>query len=100
VRNGQVYERLKWVRDIALKRAGRRCELSSCQAHGFRKGDGSIYLETHHVIPLSAGGLDSPSNVVALCPYHHREAHYGEHREELRNRFEGDTEIARCDVSA
>jgi 5-methylcytosine-specific restriction protein A len=87
VRNGQVYERLRWVRDIALKRAGGRCELPSCLAHGFRKGDGSIYLETHHVIPLSAGGSDSPSNVVALCPNHHREAHYGETRDQLQEQF-------------
>jgi 5-methylcytosine-specific restriction endonuclease McrA len=87
-RNGLVYERLKWVRDIALKRAGGRCELSSCQAYGFRKGDGSVYLETHHVIPLSAGGLDSPTNVIALCPNHHREAHYGELRDEMLAQFQ------------
>jgi len=40
--------------------------------------DGRLYLETHHIISLSENGSDEVGNVVALCPNHHREAHYGE----------------------
>lgn len=52
-----------------------------CGAQGFRKHDGEIYLESHHVVQLCAGGLDEITNVIALCPNDHRMAHYGEHRE-------------------
>jgi 5-methylcytosine-specific restriction protein A len=51
---------------------------------GFLMADGGIYLETHHVIPLSEGGPDIDSNVAALCPNHHREAHFGKMRNEMR----------------
>jgi hypothetical protein len=70
------------VRRFALQRAGGRCEY--CGIAGFKMPDGSIYLETHHVIPLSEGGPDSAENVVALCPNHHREAHFGETANTIR----------------
>lgn len=63
------------VRTYALLRAGGACEY--CGASGFKLPDGSVYLETHHIDPLSKGGPDSVDNVAALCPNHHREAHYG-----------------------
>ncbi len=47
--------------------------------------NGSIYLETHHVTSLAEGGSDSESNVVALYPNHHREAHFGINRMEMRD---------------
>jgi len=33
------------------------------------------YLDKHHIIPLSEGGLDLPSNITYLCPNCHRLAH-------------------------
>ena len=45
---------------------------------------GSIYLESHHIHPLSEGGADTIENVIALCPNHHREAHFGENRDQFR----------------
>lgn len=45
---------------------------------------GSIYVETHHIIPLSEDGLDSEGNVVAICPNHHREAHHGQQKADMR----------------
>jgi 5-methylcytosine-specific restriction protein A len=73
------------VRDAALCRAKGRCEL--CKQPGFRMVGGEIYLETHHVIPLSDNGADHVRNVVAVCPNDHREAHHGERREEIRSRL-------------
>lgn len=43
-----------------------------------------IYLETHHVQPLSEGGTDSEDNVAALCPNDHRKAHYSAEAAEIR----------------
>lgn len=54
---------------------------------GFFRADGSLFLETHHVIPLSEGGKDSTSNVVALCPNHHREAHHGKDAGDIRDKL-------------
>jgi 5-methylcytosine-specific restriction protein A len=72
---GQVYHRDPEVRARVLARAAGRCEF--CGSLGFRTTGGSIFLETHHVIPLSENGADAVSNVAALCANHHREAHHG-----------------------
>jgi 5-methylcytosine-specific restriction endonuclease McrA len=79
-----------WVRDpavrlAALRRAKGECEL--CSRNGFRTAAGEIYLETHHVLPLSEGGEDTERNVVALCANDHREAHHGEARDSIRERL-------------
>jgi 5-methylcytosine-specific restriction protein A len=70
-----VFERSPLVRRYVLERAKGYCEL--CGAKGFETSAGSIYLESHHIQPLFDGGSDSIDNVIALCPNHHREAHYG-----------------------
>ncbi len=70
-----VRDRSAAVRGRVLQRAGGICEL--CCQPGFVTASGSIYLETHHVIPLSDEGPDHESNVVALCPDDHRKAHFG-----------------------
>jgi 5-methylcytosine-specific restriction endonuclease McrA len=81
-RTGKVWQRDGRVRDAVLLRANGRCEY--CGKPGFRTVVGDTYLETHHVIPLSEKGADSTSNVVALCPNDHREAHRGEQRRAIR----------------
>jgi 5-methylcytosine-specific restriction protein A len=73
--SGESYVRDLEVRRQVLERAEGKCEY--CDQLGFVMSDGRIFLESHHVIPLSEGGADSVSNVAALCPNHHREAHYG-----------------------
>ena len=84
-RSGTTFIRDQRIRLAALIRAGGKCEF--CGTEGFRTAGGDIYLETHHIVPLSEGGPDHISNVVALCPNHHREAHYGKDRDALRQRF-------------
>ena len=74
------------VRMAVLERAQGRCEL--CDVSGFAMADGRLYLETHHVQSLAEDGADRVSNVVALCPTHHREAHYGARRAQLRIELE------------
>lgn len=71
------------VRRFVLLRANGKCEY--CGAPGFTMTNGQVYLETHHVVPLHEKGPDSVGNVVALCPNHHREAHHGKGRAEIRN---------------
>jgi 5-methylcytosine-specific restriction protein A len=63
------------VRRAVLRRANGRCEY--CGVAGFTTVSGAIFLEIHHVVPLGEGGHDSVRNTVAVCPNHHREAHFG-----------------------
>lgn len=83
-----VYERNPQVRSYILGRSGGFCEW--CGQKGFETPSGSVYLETHHIQPLSENGSDTIDNVIALCPNHHREAHFGVHavhfRKELADR--------------
>ncbi|WP_454868483.1 HNH endonuclease [Pseudomonas farris] len=80
-----VWERSAQVRQVVLTRSKGHCEL--CGRRGFLKDNGDLYVETHHVVPLSEEGADVPGNVIALCPEHHREAHYGAKSDVLRRRF-------------
>lgn len=80
-----AFKRSIGVRQRVLRRSSGLCEF--CHSPGFHMPDGRIYIETHHITPLSEGGTDTVSNIVALCANHHREAHHGQRQEELRNRF-------------
>ncbi|MBC7620936.1 MAG: HNH endonuclease, partial [Candidatus Saccharibacteria bacterium] len=73
------------VREAVLIRAGGLCEL--CNEPGFVTAAGSVYLETHHVVPLADNGLDDASNVVAICPKDHRRAHYAADRDAIAIRL-------------
>jgi len=79
----QVFERSADVRRRARQRAEGKCEF--CGQEGFTTAAGEIYLETHHIVPLSESGPDTDGNVAALCANHHREAHFGENQSEIRS---------------
>jgi 5-methylcytosine-specific restriction protein A len=70
-----VFYRNAMVRNYVLKRANGRCEY--CEKQGFLMSNGDRYLETHHILALSEQGADSVSNVIGLCPDHHKQAHFG-----------------------
>ncbi|MGF6513020.1 5-methylcytosine-specific restriction protein A [Pseudomonas sp. BT76 TE3572] len=80
-----VWGRSAKVRQVVLARSKGCCE--HCGRLGFLKVNGEIYIETHHVVPLSEEGADTPGNVIALCPEHHREAHFGSEHEALKASF-------------
>ncbi len=75
------YARDPAVRRRVLLRSKGKCEL--CGRAGFEMASGALYLETHHVIPLSSGGPDRDSNVVALCADDHRRAHFALDRDKI-----------------
>jgi 5-methylcytosine-specific restriction enzyme A len=83
--NGSTYARSAAVRSSVLRRASGVCEL--CGTAGFTMESGAVYLETHHLIPLSNGGPDVAWNVVALCPNDHRRAHHAADRADLAMRL-------------
>lgn len=75
------YRRDSKVRAFAVRRAKGCCEL--CGEAGFITANGRPYLEAHHIISLANAGPDTVMNVIALCPKHHRQAHFGEDAEML-----------------
>jgi 5-methylcytosine-specific restriction enzyme A len=82
---GEAYVRDPEVRRQVRLRAQGRCEL--CGTRGFTMSNGRLYIEVHHVIPLSEQGPDKVENVVALCPSHHREAHHGVEALTIQNKL-------------
>lgn len=85
IRAGTGYRRDEAVRTYVIRRSRGRCEY--CGTSGFEMTDGSFYVEAHHVVALSAAGPDTVKNVIALCPSHHREAHYGKQADLLEQKF-------------
>lgn len=69
------------VRALVLDRAKGACEY--CGKTGFKKPDGSRYIETHHIVSLAKQGPDCATNVIGVCAEHHREAHFGASRKKL-----------------
>lgn len=91
---GVRYARDKKIRDTVKRRADGKCEL--CGELRFICSDGTRYLECHHIIALANDGADQMTNVIALCPGHHCEAHFGEsaRRAELEKEMMSKVEIA------
>lgn len=73
----QDYRRDPDVVAEALYRAEGFCEKCKEKAPFIKRSNGEPYLEVHHIIPLSQGGLDSLENVISLCPNCHRQIHFG-----------------------
>jgi hypothetical protein len=80
-----TYQRDPEVREFVINRARGRCEF--CGKQGFLLPSGHRFLETHHIIALAKEGADTPQNVIALCPDHHREAHYGASGAEMESKM-------------
>ncbi len=68
-----VYSRNELVSEYVKHRSQGRCDL--CDNKAPFEIDNKPYLECHHVLSLSDGGLDTVFNAVALCPNCHRKIH-------------------------
>jgi HNH endonuclease len=82
---GSTYVRDSNVRKEVERRAQGRCEY--CGQPGFLRRDRSKYVETHHIIALAKDGADRVTNVIGLCPNHHKEAHFGSQSKELEQQM-------------
>lgn len=67
-------DRNEYVSEYAKAIAGGICRLCEEPAP-FNDNNNVPYLEAHHIIWLSEGGLDTIENTVALCPNCHRKMH-------------------------
>lgn len=67
---------------LVKKATGFKCQVCEALGHnpiGFLKENGEPYVEAHHVMPVSTKqiGSLSASNVITVCPNHHRQLHFG-----------------------
>ncbi|MER2556592.1 MAG: HNH endonuclease signature motif containing protein [Candidatus Competibacter denitrificans] len=72
-----MFLRNPYVAEQAKRLAEGRCQDCGNPAPFVNKSTNELFLEVHHIIPLSQGGKDILKNVVALCPNCHRKRHYG-----------------------
>jgi 5-methylcytosine-specific restriction endonuclease McrA len=89
---GKRYARNPLIRAAAIQRAAGKCEY--CGEEGFKCENGTRYLECHHILALATDGADKMSNVIAICPHDHREAHFGERRAEIEAEMIAKVEVA------
>ena len=49
-----------------------------CLICGFDK-----LIDVHHLVAKSKGGSHAPSNLIVLCPNHHKMTHHADYREDM-----------------
>lgn len=81
-----IYPRNRKTAINALFRAGFLCEYDNRHPSFLRKKTNIMYVEPHHLVPLSCQeefmhSLDVEANIVSLCSNCHNQIHYGEGRE-------------------
>jgi HNH endonuclease len=78
---GKRYARDSKIRQAVKQRAAGKCEY--CGEVGFECDNGTSYLECHHILALAKDGEDRMTNVIAICPRDHSEAHFGKRRAKI-----------------
>ncbi|MCL2562896.1 MAG: HNH endonuclease [Oscillospiraceae bacterium] len=86
--NRNVYIRNPQTSRNALFRANHKCELDPTHASFQRKHSPNLYMEPHHLIPMSMTDhfdvtLDREQNIFSLCSNCHNQVHYGT-KEDIR----------------
>lgn len=72
-----VPEHEEYYRDPFLSESLKALYDHRCQVCGmnFKIKYEEPFSETHHINPLSSGGLDVSKNIIVICPNHHRIIH-------------------------
>jgi 5-methylcytosine-specific restriction endonuclease McrA len=75
----------RYVRDPSvvawiLEHSGGVCE--ACGTPGYETDDGTLFLEVHHVVPLSESGPDIITNAIAVCETCHGKLHRWNQRDQ------------------
>ena len=95
---GRLSEHEYWLRNRQLRayvreRAGGTCESCGRKAP-FVDRSNRPFLEVHHILQLAHDGLNSPRNVIGVCPNCHRRAHFGLDMD----RFQQDLKALVCQI--
>lgn len=73
------------LKEAILARDGATCKI--CNSVGFKKKNGKLYAETHHMIELNREAPNSLQswNVLVVCPTCHKKLHYADVKTEFLN---------------
>ncbi len=74
-RMAKACARNRYFAHLVKERDGYRCQICGCE--GFKKKDGSLYAEAHHIWEISTYRKDYPGMMICVCPTCHRVLHYG-----------------------
>jgi hypothetical protein len=79
-RNGRIYRKAlqtkEPVRRVKAKARTKKRDLYKCMLAGVIPHKCSPFLDSHHILYLSEGGVDEDWNLITLCRYaHHEIAH-------------------------
>lgn len=66
----KTYRRDPVLSSLLKRIYGDVCQIKTCRTN--LKLDRGFFTETHHIIPLSKEGEDTSSNILVLCPNHHK----------------------------
>jgi 5-methylcytosine-specific restriction protein A len=69
-RNNKIVKELKML-------YGGKCQITG-ERMTFKKKNGELYSEVHHLIPLGESGSDSYANAIVISPLIHRMLHYAD----------------------
>jgi len=67
-RENEVYRRNPALSSMLKQKRKDKCQICSTTF----KVESGFFCDTHHLLPLRAGGLDVSDNILVLCPNHHR----------------------------
>ena len=67
-RDNKTIIQIKYIREF-------KCQICGT---AIKKKDGSYYVEAAHIKPKHQKGRETPSNIIILCPNHHKEFDIGE----------------------
>ena len=73
--NGKRFSRDNYTIALLKKLRGFKCQICGTT---IQKKDGSFYIEAAHIISKRERGQETPSNILILCPNHHKEFDYGQ----------------------
>ena len=87
------WNRGRVIVEQVLKADKYRCEIDSQHKTFVTRRNDQLYLEGHHLIPISRQdefekSLDVYANIIGLCPNCHRQLHFGK-KDEVRNILKG-----------
>lgn len=71
------YKRNPYIVEYTKRIANGICQDCKQPAQFLNKTTNEPFLETHHIIPLAEGGMDTIENTIAVCPNCHRKRHFG-----------------------
>jgi len=65
------------IASLLKKLANYKCQFPGCNANIKIKNKFHPYVEVAHIIPYSECQMSEPTNLLVLCPNHHKEFDYG-----------------------